>query len=176
MKWFVPMPTYNHLRHYVPYLTLRWKYRDSRHVICLVWRCICNAYHVCTKSQRLGFNTARPYSRYGSLQAVRGYHGLWSSTCYPKALNALVWALTICKPSSLTKHLLHPFPVLKGLNLQDKLDIVNPNGGAIALGHPLGCSGAYHHHTKCDGTTRHPNRSCTMCIGLGQGLPPLLNV
>ncbi|MBE8424896.1 acetyl-CoA C-acyltransferase, partial [Leptospira borgpetersenii serovar Balcanica] len=32
--------------------------------------------------------------------------------------------------------------VLKALNLLDKQDIVNVNGGAIALGHPLGCSGA----------------------------------
>jgi acetyl-CoA acetyltransferase len=49
---------------------------------------------------------------------------------------------------------------------------VNPNGGAIALGHPLGMSGARLVTTA----TRHLQRTggtyalCTMCIGVGQGI------
>jgi len=60
--------------------------------------------------------------------------------------------------------------VLKGLGIYDKQDIVNHNGGAIALGHPLGCSGAritttllnvyYHFPTEHHGTARYSNRSC----------------
>ena len=50
--------------------------------------------------------------------------------------------------------------------------IVNPNGGAIALGHPLGCSGA-----RIVTTLVHAMRRCgksiglaSMCIGVGQGI------
>ncbi len=64
-------------------------------------------------------------------------------------------------------------PVLKDLDLLDDLDEkVNLNGGAIALGHPLGCSGAristtlMHILRQRDGTLG----LATMCIGLGQGI------
>ena len=64
-------------------------------------------------------------------------------------------------------------PVLKDLNLLDVLDEkVNLNGGAIALGHPLGCSGAristalLNIMQDNDGTLG----LATMCIGLGQGI------
>jgi acetyl-CoA acyltransferase len=64
-------------------------------------------------------------------------------------------------------------PVLKDLGLLEKAnDIVNVNGGAIALGHPLGCSGA-----RICGTLLHEMVKrdlkygvATMCIGLGQGV------
>jgi acetyl-CoA acyltransferase len=64
-------------------------------------------------------------------------------------------------------------PVLKDLGLLDQLDAkVNRNGGAIALGHPLGCSGA-----RITTTLLHQMRAgerqtgvATMCIGLGQGI------
>ncbi|MBI2212959.1 MAG: acetyl-CoA C-acyltransferase FadA [Acidobacteria bacterium] len=63
-------------------------------------------------------------------------------------------------------------PVLKDLQLRDHMDKVNLNGGAIALGHPLGCSGA-----RITTTLLHQMKSgkyqtgvATMCIGLGQGI------
>ncbi|MBF0236142.1 MAG: acetyl-CoA C-acyltransferase FadA [SAR324 cluster bacterium] len=64
-------------------------------------------------------------------------------------------------------------PVLKDLKLLDKVEEkVNLNGGAIALGHPLGCSG-----TRIVGTLLHLMKAndktlgvATMCIGLGQGV------
>lgn len=67
--------------------------------------------------------------------------------------------------------------VLKGLNLLDRFDDrVNVNGGAIALGHPLGCSGS-----RITGTLLNVLRQkdatfgiATMCIGLGQGIATLL--
>ena len=64
-------------------------------------------------------------------------------------------------------------PVIKDLGLADKADeILNVNGGAIALGHPLGCSGA-----RISTTLIHEMKKrnlkygvATMCIGLGQGV------
>lgn len=64
-------------------------------------------------------------------------------------------------------------PVLKDLELMDQLDDkVNLNGGAIALGHPLGCSGA-RISTALLNIMRDNNGTfglATMCIGLGQGI------
>ena len=63
-------------------------------------------------------------------------------------------------------------PVIKDLQLRDQMDKVNLNGGAIALGHPLGCSGA-----RITTTLLHLMKAkgcetgvATMCIGLGQGI------
>lgn len=64
-------------------------------------------------------------------------------------------------------------PVIKDLGLSDVADkIINVNGGAIALGHPLGCSGA-----RISTTLLHEMKKrnlkygvATMCIGLGQGV------
>jgi len=64
-------------------------------------------------------------------------------------------------------------PVLKDLNLLDVMDEkVNLNGGAIALGHPLGCSGARISTTLLNiMQARGGNLGVsTMCIGLGQGI------
>jgi acetyl-CoA acyltransferase len=62
--------------------------------------------------------------------------------------------------------------VLRALGVPDDAEHVNPNGGAIALGHPLGASGA-----RLVGTAAYEMRRrgakyalCTMCIGVGQGI------
>jgi acetyl-CoA acyltransferase len=62
--------------------------------------------------------------------------------------------------------------VTRDLGLSDDAPHVNPNGGAIAIGHPLGASGArlvttamYQLHA-----TRNRYALCTMCIGVGQGI------
>jgi acetyl-CoA acyltransferase len=62
--------------------------------------------------------------------------------------------------------------VLRGLNLQDDAEHINPNGGAIALGHPLGMSGARLATTALGELQRRKARYalCTMCIGVGQGI------
>jgi len=68
-------------------------------------------------------------------------------------------------------------PVLKDLKLLDKVEEkVNLNGGAIALGHPLGCSGA-----RITGTLLNVMESkdatlglATMCIGMGQGIATII--
>jgi acetyl-CoA acyltransferase len=66
--------------------------------------------------------------------------------------------------------------VLRGLGLPDDAAHVNPNGGAIALGHPLGASGA----RLATAAVNHLKRSggryalCTMCVGVGQGIAVVL--
>ncbi|MEY4121627.1 MAG: hypothetical protein RLZZ457_465, partial [Pseudomonadota bacterium] len=62
--------------------------------------------------------------------------------------------------------------VLRQLGLQDDDPRVNPNGGAIALGHPLGASGARLVTTAINQLHRTNGRYalCTMCIGVGQGI------
>ena len=62
--------------------------------------------------------------------------------------------------------------VLRDLGLQDDDPRVNPNGGAIALGHPLGASGARLVATAINQLHRSQGRYalCTMCIGVGQGI------
>ena len=62
--------------------------------------------------------------------------------------------------------------VLRQLELADDAAHANPNGGAIALGHPLGASGARLVTTATWQLTRTKGRYalCTMCIGVGQGI------
>jgi acetyl-CoA acyltransferase len=66
--------------------------------------------------------------------------------------------------------------VLKEMKLLDKQEIVNVKGGAIALGHPLGCSGA-----RITGAVAHIINEkdaqfglATMCIGMGQGVATVI--
>ena len=62
--------------------------------------------------------------------------------------------------------------VLRMLGVPDDAEHVNPNGGAIALGHPLGMSGARLVTTAAYELQRRGGTYalCTMCIGVGQGI------
>ncbi|MCC6304524.1 MAG: 3-oxoadipyl-CoA thiolase [Rhodobacteraceae bacterium] len=66
--------------------------------------------------------------------------------------------------------------VLRDLGLEDDAGHVNPNGGAIALGHPLGMSGTRLALTAAHEMARRgaARAVCTMCIGVGQGIALLL--
>jgi acetyl-CoA C-acetyltransferase len=66
--------------------------------------------------------------------------------------------------------------VLRLLGLRDDDPRVNANGGAIALGHPLGASGARLATTAVNQLHRSGGRYalCTMCIGVGQGIAVVL--
>jgi 3-oxoadipyl-CoA thiolase len=66
--------------------------------------------------------------------------------------------------------------VLRELGLPDDAPHVNPNGGAIAIGHPLGASGARLVTTALYQLQRTKGRYalCTMCIGVGQGISVIL--
>ncbi|VEI68418.1 3-oxoadipyl-CoA thiolase [Serratia rubidaea] len=66
--------------------------------------------------------------------------------------------------------------VLRQLGLPDDAEQVNPNGGAIALGHPLGMSGARLALTAMHELERRDGRYalCTMCIGVGQGIAMII--
>jgi acetyl-CoA acetyltransferase len=66
--------------------------------------------------------------------------------------------------------------VLRELGIDENAEHVNPNGGAIALGHPLGMSGARlvttaaYQLQRTNGTYA----MCTMCIGVGQGIAMII--
>jgi 3-oxoadipyl-CoA thiolase len=66
--------------------------------------------------------------------------------------------------------------VLRQLGVPDDAPHVNPNGGAIALGHPLGMSGARLILTAAEELHRKGGRYalCTMCIGVGQGIATVI--
>jgi len=66
--------------------------------------------------------------------------------------------------------------VLRELGIKDDAPNVNANGGAIAIGHPLGASGARLVTTATYQLQRTKGRYalCTMCIGVGQGIALLL--
>ena len=66
--------------------------------------------------------------------------------------------------------------VLRSLGLADDAEFVNPNGGAIAIGHPLGASGARLVTTAMYQLQALKARYalCTMCIGVGQGIATVL--
>jgi acetyl-CoA acetyltransferase len=66
--------------------------------------------------------------------------------------------------------------VLRQLGLPDDGEHINPHGGAIALGHPLGMSGARLAMTSVNALDTLGLRSAvvTMCIGVGQGIALLI--
>ena len=66
--------------------------------------------------------------------------------------------------------------VTRDLGLADDAEHVNPNGGAIALGHPLGASGGRLAMTAAYELAEREQRYalCTMCIGVGQGIATVL--
>ena len=66
--------------------------------------------------------------------------------------------------------------VTRGLELADDASHINPNGGAIALGHPLGMSGTRLALTASIELAERQARYalCTMCIGVGQGIAMIL--
>jgi acetyl-CoA acetyltransferase len=86
----------------------------------------------------------------------------------PEALRAVTVPSGRTTPLSLA--------VLRQLGLADDDPRVNPNGGAIALGHPLGASGARLATTAVNQLHRIQGRYalCTMCIGVGQGIAVIL--
>jgi acetyl-CoA acetyltransferase family protein len=66
--------------------------------------------------------------------------------------------------------------VLRDLGIPDDAEHVNPNGGAIAIGHPLGMSGGRLVMTAMYQLRRTGGRYalCTMCIGVGQGIATII--
>ena len=65
---------------------------------------------------------------------------------------------------------------MRDLGIADDDPRVNPNGGAIALGHPLGMSGARLVTTALHELEERQGRLalCTMCIGVGQGVAMII--
>ncbi len=90
-----------------------------------------------------------------------------------RLLERLGWALASVDVLELNEAFAaQALAVLRELGLADDAAHVNPNGGAIALGHPLGASGARLATTALYQLERQGARRalCTMCIGVGQGI------
>ena len=68
--------------------------------------------------------------------------------------------------------------VLRGLGLPDDAEHVNPHGGAIALGHPLGMTGARLAMTATHALEQRGGKRalCTLCVGVGQGVAVALEL
>ena len=89
---------------------------------------------------------------------------------------------TILGPTNATSLMVFSFfaaqglAVLRDLGIADDDPRVNPNGGAIALGHPLGASGARLVTTAVNQLHACGGRYalCTMCVGVGQGIAIIL--
>ena len=90
-----------------------------------------------------------------------------------KLLARLGWSLTHVDVLELNEAFAaQALAVLRELGIADGASHVNPNGGAIALGHPLGASGARLVTTALNQLERTGGHKalCTMCIGVGQGI------
>jgi acetyl-CoA C-acetyltransferase len=66
--------------------------------------------------------------------------------------------------------------VVRGLGLEGRMDVINPTGGAIALGHPIGASGCRVLVTLLHGLVRDNQKTglAALCIGGGQGIAALV--
>ena len=90
-----------------------------------------------------------------------------------RLLARLGWTVGDCEVIELNEAFAaQALAVLRGLGLPDDAGQVNPHGGAIALGHPLGMSGARLVLTAMRALERHGGRRglVTLCVGVGQGL------
>jgi acetyl-CoA acetyltransferase len=65
---------------------------------------------------------------------------------------------------------------IRQLGIENRMDSINVNGGAIALGHPIGCSGARILTTLVHEMWRRGSRRgiATLCVGVGQGVATLV--
>ena len=90
-----------------------------------------------------------------------------------RLLARLGWSVADCDVIELNEAFAaQSLAVLRGLGLPDDAAQVNPNGGAIALGHPLGMSGARLALTAMRALEANDGRRAlvTLCVGVGQGL------
>jgi acetyl-CoA acyltransferase len=120
---------------------------------------------------------AEPLARYAGTAAAGvhpDYMGIGPVPAMTKALNRAGWQLAELALVEVNEAFAaQAVAVIKQLKLDE--DLVNVNGGAIAIGHPLGCSGA-----RITTTLLHELRrrgggraAATMCIGVGQGIATL---
>ncbi len=104
--------------------------------------------------------------------------------CHPKrsAVGRYAGSLAAVRPDDMDVIELNEAFAVQGLACIQELGLspederINPNGGAIALGHPLGMSGARLLQSAAMQLKRTGGRYaiCTMCIGVGQGIAMLI--
>lgn len=124
------------------------------------------------KAKELGCKPIAKFVSYAVAGCEPDYMGLGPIYAVPKA----------CKIAGITEQDIDVYELneafasqslacIKGLHLEDRLDDINPNGGGIALGHPLGCTGAMLTCKLLSELKRRGKKyGCvTMCIGGGMG-------
>ena len=108
-----------------------------------------------------------------AVPAWPAHHGLWPHACHAKVLAQTGLTLDHMDVIELNEAFAaQGLAVLRALGLKDDDARVNAWGGAIALGHPLGASGARLVTTAVNRLHEHAGQYalCTMCIGVGQGI------
>ena len=124
------------------------------------------------KAKELGCKPIAKFVSYAVAGCEPDYMGLGPIYAVPKA----------CKIAGITEQDIDVYELneafasqslacIKGLHLENRLDDINPNGGGIALGHPLGCTGAMLTCKLLSELKRRGKKyGCvTMCIGGGMG-------
>ncbi len=149
------------------------RHRDGRQCVRCERRRVCAA-----ARERSGCGTpwpraARPRRRHGHGRRRAAHHGHRPAPATRKVLELTGLALSQIDVIELNEAFAaQGLAVLRDLGLADDDARVNANGGAIALGHPLGASGARLVTTAVNQLHRISGRYalCTMCIGVGQGI------
>ena len=120
-----------------------------------------------------GLTPAGKDSGHGNGWCCPTNHGVWSAPASRKLLARLGHRIGDYDIIELNEAFAsQALAVLRDLGIDDAADFVNPNGGAIALGHPLGMSGARLVLTASLELQKSGAKRalCTMCIGVGQGI------
>ena len=155
------------------------RHRDRGHLVGDLGRRRGDARHGDERAKSLGLEAARTHRFDGGRRLRSCDHGLRSGAGHEEgAGSAPSMDMNDVQVAELNEAFAaQSLPVLKDLGLLDEYDQkVNLNGGAIALGHPLGCSGA-RITTTLLGTMEQSDAEfglATMCIGLGQGISTIV--
>ena len=103
--------------------------------------------------------------------------GDWAGACHPETFSAAAHRCGDIDIIELNEAFAaQAIAVLRDLGLPEDGEHINPNGGAIALGHPLGMSGARLVLTATRELERRQTKRalCTMCVGVGQGISAII--
>ncbi|MBX3684462.1 MAG: thiolase family protein, partial [Thauera sp.] len=129
------------------------------------------------KAAKLGLKPLARFLSYATAGCLPEEMGIGPVYAIPKALKIAGLTLDQIDVIELNEAFAaQGLAVLRDLGLADDEERVNPNGGAIALGHPLGMSGARLVTTAAYELQRRNGRYalCTMCIGVGQGIAMII--
>ena len=124
------------------------------------------------KAEALGLKPIAKFVSYAVAGCEPDYMGMGPVYAIPKALGIAGLSMEDINVFELNEAFAsQAIACVKNLGLQDRLDDINPNGGGIALGHPLGCTGAFLTCKLLSELKRRGKKRgvVSMCIGGGMG-------